>query len=323
MMDISEIRTLTNDDMKIVNQRIIKELYSDIELIEIIGHYIIENGGKRFRPLMTLLSAKALNCQNTLYYDLAVIIEFIHTATLLHDDVVDESDLRRSKKTANNIWGNAESVLVGDFLYSRAFEMMVSSEKMAVMKVMAKATNKIAEGEVLQLLNCHDPETTEQTYFEVIERKTATLFSAATQLGGIAADANETQLKGLTDFGHYLGIAFQILDDLIDYSDQDVDIGKNIGDDLSEGKPTLPLIRALKMATPTQKSRLEKAIISGNIEMIDEVIEIIKSTDAIEYTRLKATEITHKACQALEVLPDTPYRDALIGLAQHGLKRTY
>ena len=323
MMDIAAIRTLTHDDMEIVNTRIIKELYSDIELIEIIGHYIIENGGKRFRPMITLLSAKALNCQNTLYYDLAVIIEFIHTATLLHDDVVDESDMRRAKKTANNIWGNAESVLVGDFLYSRAFEMMVASEKMPVMKVMARATNKIAEGEVLQLLNCHNTETTEATYFEVIERKTATLFSAATQLGGIAADANTEQLQALHDFGHYLGIAFQILDDLIDYSDQDVDIGKNVGDDLSEGKPTLPLIRALQTATESQQERLKKAINEGNIEMIDEVIEIIKSTDAIEYTRLKATEITDKACQALDILPASVYRDALIGIAQHGLKRTY
>jgi len=322
-MDIKAVRALTEQDLNQVNQLIIKALYSQVELIEEVGHYIIENGGKRFRPLVTLLSAKALGYQGDLHYHLAVIIEFIHTATLLHDDVVDESDLRRSKKTANAVWGNATSILVGDFLYSRAFEIMVESKEMTVMEIMAKATNQIAEGEVLQLLNCHDAETTEQKYNAVIERKTATLFTAAAKLGGVAAQASNEQMQALNDYGQQLGFAFQILDDLIDYSDSSIDIGKNVGDDLAEGKPTLPLIRALQVANPTQQQYLKKAIESGNIEMIDGVIEIIKSTDAIEYTRNKAQQATEQAVHAIEQLPASEYRHALVGLAEYGLNRTF
>ncbi len=322
-MDIQAIQSLTKHEMQTVNQCIIKALYSEVELIEEIGHYIVENGGKRFRPMVTLLSAKALGYQGEVHYQLAVIIEFIHTATLLHDDVVDESDVRRSQKTANAVWGNATSILVGDFLYSRAFEMMVATNEMAVMDIMSKATNRIAEGEVLQLLHCHNAETTEEKYNTVIDRKTATLFTAATQLGGVAAQASKSQMKALSDYGQQLGFAFQILDDLIDYSDSSTDIGKNVGDDLAEGKPTLPLIRALQKADKNQQSYLKKAIESGSLDMIDNVIEIIHSTDAIAYTRKRAEKATELAVNAIQQLPASEYRRALVGLAEHGLKRTF
>ena len=247
-MNVAAARELVEDDMKAVDQLILDRLSSDVVLINQIGHYIVGGGGKRLRPLLVLLAARCLGYQGGKDIDIAAIVEFIHTATLLHDDVVDESEMRRNRDTANAVWGNAASVLVGDFLYSRAFEMMVDVEHMQVMEVLSHATNRIAEGEVLQLLNCHDPDTSEAVYMEVIERKTATLFEAGMRLAGVIAGGTDAESEALSAYGLKLGIAFQIIDDALDYTG--ADIGKNLGDDLDEGKPTLPLIRAMQTSAP-------------------------------------------------------------------------
>ncbi len=320
-MDINAIRDLTADDMKAVNVLILDRLQSDVVLINQIGHYIVNSGGKRLRPMLVLLAARALNCQGDKHIDLAAVIEFIHTATLLHDDVVDESDLRRSRETANAVWGNAASVLVGDFLYSRAFEMMVDVNMMRVMEILSHATNRIAEGEVLQLLNCNDPDTSEAQYREVILRKTATLFEAGTRLGAVLCNASDKEEQALADYGLHLGIAFQIIDDALDYSSSNEEIGKNIGDDLAEGKPTLPLIRAMQVGTQEQKAALRESIEKGGRERIDIVMAAIESTGAIEYTsRLAAGEVD-KAKQALSLLPSSQFRSALEALAEFAIER--
>ncbi|MDJ0806619.1 MAG: polyprenyl synthetase family protein, partial [Gammaproteobacteria bacterium] len=241
-MDISNIRELIADDMRSVDQLILKRLHSDVVLINQIGAYIVNSGGKRLRPMIVLMAARACGYRSDQHIDLAAIIEFIHTATLLHDDVVDASELRRNRETANAVWGNEASVLVGDFLYSRSFEMMVDVGQMRVMDILSHATNRIAEGEVLQLLNVHNPDTTESDYMEVIKRKTATLFEAGARLGGVISGANAEQERAMSEYGLHLGIAFQLVDDALDYNSSNQDIGKNIGDDLAEGKPTLPLI---------------------------------------------------------------------------------
>lgn len=320
-MDINAIRDLTADDMKAVNVLILDRLQSDVVLINQIGHYIVNSGGKRLRPMLVLLAARALDYQGDKHIDLAAVIEFIHTATLLHDDVVDESDLRRSKETANAVWGNAASVLVGDFLYSRAFEMMVDVNMMRVMEILSHATNRIAEGEVLQLLNCNDPDTSETQYREVILRKTATLFEAGTRLGAVLCNAPEKEEQALADYGLHLGIAFQIIDDALDYSSSNEEIGKNIGDDLAEGKPTLPLIRAMQVGTQEQKATLREAIEKGGREHIDVVMAAIESTDAIEYTSRLAAEEADKAKQALSLLPPSQFRSALEALADFAVER--
>ncbi|MET0013061.1 MAG: octaprenyl diphosphate synthase [Sedimenticola sp.] len=320
-MDISAIRDLTSDDMEEVNNLILNRLQSDVVLINQIGHYIVNSGGKRLRPMIVLLAARTLGYQGDKHIDLAAVIEFIHTATLLHDDVVDGSDMRRNRDTANAVWGNAASVLVGDFLYSRSFEMMVDVNNMRVMEILSTATNRIAEGEVLQLLNCNDPDTTEEKYREVILRKTATLFEAGAQLGAILNDATEEEEQALAAYGLHLGIAFQIIDDALDYSSSGEEIGKNIGDDLEEGKPTLPLIRAMDVGTPEQRSALREAIEKGGREYIDVVMEAIESTDAIEYTSRLAVEEADKAKAALEILPPSSYRSALAALADFSVRR--
>jgi octaprenyl-diphosphate synthase len=321
-MDISAIRSLVEDDMNTVDDLILKSLASDVALINQIGHYIVNSGGKRLRPMIVLLAAKALGYSGEKHIALAAIIEFIHTATLLHDDVVDGSELRRSRDTANAVWGNAASVLVGDFLYSRAFEMMVGVNKMRVMDILSHATNRIAEGEVLQLLNCHDPDTDEQKYLEVILRKTATLFEAGSRLGAVVCDAPEAEERALAEYGLHLGIAFQIIDDALDYSNSAEEIGKNIGDDLAEGKPTLPLIRAMQVGTTEQKRLLREVVESGGREHIEIVKSAIESTDAIDYTFRLAEKEADKAKQALETLPPSPLRDALATLADFSADRT-
>lgn len=321
-MDISAIRSLVEDDMQAVDSLILHSLSSDVALINQIGHYIVNSGGKRLRPMIVLLAAKALGYSGDKHITLAAIIEFIHTATLLHDDVVDGSELRRSRDTANAVWGNAASVLVGDFLYSRAFEMMVSVNKMRVMDIMSHATNRIAEGEVLQLLNCHDPDTDEQKYLEVILRKTATLFEAGARLGAVLCDAAEAEEQALANYGLHLGIAFQIIDDALDYSNSAEEIGKNIGDDLAEGKPTLPLIRAMQMGSEKQKRLLREVIESGGRDHIDMVKSAIEGTDAIAYTFRLAEQESDHAKQALETLPPSLFRDALATLADFSADRT-
>jgi octaprenyl-diphosphate synthase len=321
-MDISAIRELIAGDMSSVDAMILRRLQSDVLLVNQIGHYIVNSGGKRLRPMIVLLSARALGYQGNQHIDLAAIIEFIHTATLLHDDVVDESDKRRSRDTANAVWGNAASVLVGDFLYSRSFEMMVDVNQMRVMEILSHATNRIAEGEVLQLLNCNDPDTDETKYREVILRKTATLFEAGARLGGVICNSTPEEEQALSDYGLHLGIAFQIIDDALDYSSSGEKIGKNIGDDLAEGKPTLPLIRAIQVGTSEQKATLREAIEKGGRKYINVVMQAIESTDAIEYTSRLAQEESAKAIKALNILPASYYRSALAALAELSVKRS-
>jgi octaprenyl-diphosphate synthase len=321
-MDITTIRDLIKDDMDAVNKIIIQQLKSDVVLINQIGAYIVHSGGKRLRPMIVLLAARACGYKNTRHIDLAAIIEFIHTATLLHDDVVDGSDLRRNRETANALWGNEASVLVGDFLYSRSFEMMVDVGRMAVMDILSHATNRIAEGEVLQLLNVHNPDTSEADYMEVIERKTATLFEAGARLGGIIAEVDDTQQMALADYGLHLGTAFQLVDDALDYNACNTEIGKNIGDDLAEGKPTLPIIQAMKSVDDEKRQRLAEIIENGGLEEIDYVMQVIANSDAIAYTQQLARKEAETAKQALDALPETPYREALASLADFSVTRT-
>lgn len=321
-MDIAAIRELIATDMRAVDDLIVARLESDVVLINQIGHYIVKSGGKRLRPIVVLLAARALGYGGNDHIGLAAVIEFIHTATLLHDDVVDGSDKRRNRDTANAVWGNAASVLVGDFLYSRAFEMMVDVDKMRVMEIMSHATNRIAEGEVLQLLNCNDPDIDEQRYSEVILRKTATLFEAGARLGAVLCDAPAEEENALAEYGLKLGIAFQIVDDALDYSASGDEIGKNIGDDLAEGKPTLPLIRAMQVGTPEQRQVLRKAIENGGRDQIAAVMDAIELTDAIEYTSRLAWEQANQAKAALQALPPTAYRNALAAIADFAVART-
>lgn len=318
-MSDTKAQSLVADEMAKVNEFILSQLHSDIVLINQIGHHIINGGGKRLRPLLVLIAAKAAGYEGGKHIDIAAIIEFIHTATLLHDDVIDHSDLRRDQETANAVWGNAVSVLVGDFLYSRAFEMMVAVQQMRVMDILSHATNRIAEGEVLQLMNCNEPDITEEQYVEVIVRKTATLFEAGTRLAAVITDADTRIEQALADYGMELGIAFQIIDDALDYSGKN--IGKNIGDDLDEGKPTLPLIRAMLTAADDQASIIRSAIKNGGREHIEAVTRAIESSDAIAYTMQVAVEHSQNAIKALEALPPSPYRDALAELAEYSVLR--
>jgi octaprenyl-diphosphate synthase len=320
-MDLDAIRELISNDLAATDQLILDRLASDVVLINQVGHYIVGSGGKRLRPVSVLLAANALGYSGKHHIDLAAIVEFIHTATLLHDDVVDGSEQRRSRDTANAVWGNAASVLVGDFLYSRSFEMMVEVDDMRVMNILSTATNKIAEGEVLQLLNCHDPDVDEARYREVILRKTATLFEAGTRLAGVVTDADQSIDEALAAYGRHLGTAFQMIDDALDYGSSGVDIGKNIGDDLAEGKPTLPLIRAMQVGTPEVNALIREVIEEGGVDRVDEVIKAIQSTDAIEYTANLAREEARLAKEALEALPASAYRDALAAVADFSVDR--
>jgi len=322
-IDFTSIQRLTEQEATAVDQLILKELTSDVVLINQIGHYIINSGGKRLRPMLLLLAAKALDYQEDKHLLLAAVIEFIHTATLLHDDVVDESDLRRGKESANAVWGNAASVLVGDYLYSSAFEMMVRTDNMRVMSILSKTTTAIAEGEVLQLLNCNNPATTEEKYLEVISRKTAILFSAATRLGAVLADASPEVETALADYGQHLGIAFQLIDDALDYTSTQDELGKNLGDDLAEGKPTLPLIYAIEHGTEAQAATITAAIKEGNRDLFNEVYEIVKATNAIGYTEKRADAEAQLAINALDALEDNEYKNALILLARFAVQRSY
>lgn len=322
-IDFDSIKRLTADETKAVDALIIKELSSDVVLINQMGHYIVSNGGKRLRPMLLLLAAKALGCVEQNHLMLAAVIEFIHTATLLHDDVVDESDLRRGKQSANAVWGNAASVLVGDYLYSSAFEMMVRTNIMRVMEILSKTTTAIAEGEVLQLLNCNNPETTEEKYLEVISRKTAILFSAATRLAAVVSNTNNEVEEKLSQYGQHLGVAFQLIDDALDYKATKEELGKNLGDDLAEGKPTLPLIYAIKNSQPAEANLIIDAIKNGNREAFNEVYAIVKSSKAIEYTEQRAYEAAEKAMNALDVLPESEYKQALLALASFSVQRSY
>ncbi|MCX7084846.1 MAG: octaprenyl diphosphate synthase [Methylococcales bacterium] len=322
-IDFKLIKNLTASEAKAVDQLIIDELSSDVILINQMGHYIVGNGGKRLRPMLLLLAAKALGTVTNNHLILAAVIEFIHTATLLHDDVVDESDLRRGKESANVVWGNAATVLVGDYLYSSAFEMMVRTGNMRVMEILSKTTTAIAEGEVLQLLNCNNPETTESKYLEVIARKTAILFSAATRLSAVIVDATPEVEEGLVQYGQHLGIAFQLIDDVLDYKASPEDLGKNLGDDLAEGKPTLPLIYAIQHGSAEEAKIIVEAIQNGNREAFNEVYTIVQNTQAIAYTEQRADEEAEKAINALNVLPESEYKAALILLAKFSVQRNY
>ena len=322
-MDLDSITRLISEDMKAVDDLICLRLQSEVVLINQLSQYIINSGGKRLRPALVLLSARAFGYQGTQHHDLAAIIEFIHTATLLHDDVVDASELRRGKETANSIWGNEASVLVGDFLYSRAFQMMVDVSDMQIMAVLADATNTIAEGEVMQLLNIHDADTTEQRYLDVIHSKTAKLFEAGTRLGAMINKMDAETEKAMASYGMHLGTAFQLIDDVLDYSASPDEMGKNIGDDLAEGKPTLPLIYAMRQGTTEQASAVRKAIEQGGHDNIDAVMAAIESTGAIEYTANAAEQESQKAITALENVPASPYKDAMLALAKFSVNRTY
>ncbi|WP_305909324.1 octaprenyl diphosphate synthase [Methylomarinum sp. Ch1-1] len=322
-IDFNSIKNLTTAEAKAVDRLILDELSSDVVLINQMGHYIIGSGGKRLRPMLLLLAAKALGETRHDHLVLAAVIEFIHTATLLHDDVVDESDLRRGKDSANAVWGNAASVLVGDYLYSSAFEMMVRTNNMRVMEILSKTTTAIAEGEVLQLLNCNNPETTEQKYLEVIARKTAILFSAATRLAAVLSDADAQTEEALATYGQELGVAFQLIDDALDYKANAEELGKNLGDDLAEGKPTLPLIHAIQHGTPEQAATVTNAIKQGSREAFAEVYEIVKATNAIEYTEKCADDAAQKAIDALACLPDSEYKQALEQLARFSVQRDH
>jgi len=290
-------------------------------LINSISDYIIGAGGKRMRPVLLLLLARALGYQGTNHHLLAAVVEFIHTATLLHDDVVDESELRRGRKTANAAFGNAASVLVGDFLYSRAFQMMVDARNMKVMQVLANATNTIAEGEVLQLMNCNDPDVDEPRYLQVIRYKTAKLFEAAAQLGAILCDAPDAVEASAAEYGRRLGTAFQLVDDVLDYSGVTADIGKNVGDDLREGKPTLPLIHVMAQGTPAEREMVREAIQQGQTERFDEIMAAVRRTGALEYAMQCARGEAQAAAAAVEGLPPSAYRDALLYFTTYSIER--
>ena len=322
-LNINDIRTLVQADSKAVNQLILARLSSDVALINELGRYIINSGGKRLRPLLVLLASRACGYHGEHHIELAAVIEFIHTATLLHDDVVDASDLRRGNETANAIWGNEAAVLVGDFLYSRSFEMMVGVGSMRVMEILSTTTNIIAEGEVLQLLNCHDPDTTEDLYRDVIRYKTAKLFEASAQLGAVLGNQPQAIERAMASYGMHLGTAFQLIDDALDYGSSGENIGKNIGDDLAEGKPTLPLIHALRNASAQDQLVIRKAIEEGGLADIERIVATIRATGALAYTARKAEEAANEAIAALQAVPDSEFKDALISLAHFSVQRQY
>lgn len=320
-MQLNEVHALVKADMDQVDTLITSHLHPSIELINQLGHYIINSGGKRLRPLLVLLSARAFNYQGTHHINLAAIVEFIHTATLLHDDVVDASLLRRGHETANAIWGNQSSVLVGDYLFSRSFQMMVQVNSLRVMEILANASNTIAAGEVRQLLNCHDPQTSEEQYYEVISDKTAKLFAAATELGALISQQDAQTTQAIANFGLYLGIAFQLTDDILDYTGDPQTMGKNIGDDLAEGKATMPLIYVMKHGDATAKQIIGDAIRQGSIEQLGKIQEIIQSSGAIEYTYQQAKRYVDDALSCLSVVPESPYKAALAALAVLSINR--
>jgi octaprenyl-diphosphate synthase len=322
-MSFESVKALVEGDLRQVDAVIRNRLASDVVLVNQIAEYIVGSGGKRLRPLVVVVAAKACGYQGDRHPEAAAIIEFIHTATLLHDDVVDGSKLRRGRDTANQVWGNEASVLVGDYVYSRSFEMMVSLESMRIMDVMAGATNKIAEGEVLQLLNANDPDTTEARYFEVIYRKTAKLFEAGAQIAALLAGAPAAVEQAMSAYGRHLGTAFQLVDDVLDYQSNSAELGKNLGDDLAEGKPTLPLIYALRTGTEEQRTLIRRAIEQGSLEHLQEITAAIESTGGLAYTARLARREAALAIEAIATLPDSAYKQALRELADFAVERTY
>ena len=321
-MKLETINQLAHKDMLAVNALIQKQVDSEVSLINQLGFYIVNSGGKRLRPLLTVLAARALDIQTEQHHTLAAIIEFIHTATLLHDDVVDESTMRRGKETANAVFGNQASVLVGDFLYTRSFQMMVSLKRMRVMEILSDATNVIAEGEVLQLMNCNDPDTSEENYMQVIYSKTARLFEAATLLAAVLTGQDNKIEKAMQDYGKYLGTAFQLVDDILDYAADSEDLGKNVGDDLAEGKPTLPLLYAMWHGNKSQSVMIKEAIETGDgMDKFSLIIQAMQQTGALEYTKQLALDAADKAIAALTPLPESPYKQALIALAHISVER--
>ncbi len=323
---LDDIRELCAQDLAALDRLIETSLRSDVALVSQVSRYIVAAGGKRLRPLIVLLASRALGHsaeQDSRYVQAAAIIEFIHTATLLHDDVVDSSERRRGRETANAVFGNQASVLVGDFLYSRSFQMMVKIDDMRVMRLLADATNTIAAGEVMQLMNVHEPDTTEEQYRQVIYRKTARLFEAGAQIGGLIAGKDNATLDLLGRYGRELGMAFQLVDDALDYSASAEELGKNLGDDLAEGKPTLPLIYALQHGDAAQQSLLRDAITNGGLEHLDEIGKAIESTGALEYTRRRAQEASDSAVQAISQLAPSVYKDALVAIAEFSVSRRF
>ena len=314
---------VVDSDFSAVNQLIRDSLSSHVPLVEEISTYLIEAGGKRLRPLLVLLAAKACGYEDKQHIKLATIIEFLHTAMLLHDDVVDDSNLRRGRKTANAAWGNPASVLVGDFLHSRAFEMMVEIKDMRVMEILSHATNTIAEGEVQQLTNVRNPDITEQSYMQVISRKTAMLFEAASHSGAVLAKAPSEQQEALQNYGLHLGLAFQLVDDVLDYEGATEDLGKNVGDDLAEGKTTLPLIIAMQNGNEQQVAFVRNAILQGGVENLDEIADIVRTTGGLQYTTdLAETEID-KAIHCLDQLPESEFKNAMNNLANFSINRSF
>lgn len=310
-------------DMLQVDRVIGQRLSSDVALINQISHYIVNAGGKRIRPRLVLMFSEALGFAGTERFELAAAVEFIHTATLLHDDVVDESSLRRGRQTANAMFGNAASVLVGDFLYSRAFQMMVSVNRMHVLEVLADATNVIAEGEVMQLMNMHDPDLSVEDYLRVIRYKTAKLFEASARLGAVLADAGHAVEEACADYGRSLGTAFQLVDDLLDYEGDALSMGKTVGDDLREGKPTLPLLLAMARCSDEERQLMRHAIEHGNTSRLDDILTIVRRTGALQATREAARAEADKACAALASLPDTSARKALLELSTRSVERNF
>jgi octaprenyl-diphosphate synthase len=320
---LEDLQDLTGGDMLRVNQVISDHLASDVVLINQLSQHIILSGGKRLRPMLVILTARACGYLGEDDALLAAVVEFIHTATLLHDDVVDDSDMRRGKQTASTIWGNEAAVLVGDYLYSRAFQMMVKARSMGIMDLLANTTNTIAQGEVLQLLNIRDPDTSEDKYHEVIYAKTACLFEAAARIGALLGKVGDAQEQALQAYGKHLGIAFQLIDDALDYSAQSEELGKNVGDDLAEGKPTLPLIRAMEVGDASQKKLIRDAIESGRIERFDDINRVINETGALQYTLEQAQAEAAAAKNAIATLGDSEYRQALMFLADYAVDRQY
>ncbi len=316
-----DVIELARDDMQAVDELITTSLESDVALVSQVSQYIVMSGGKRLRPLLVLLAARALGYDGEQHVRSAAIIEFIHTATLLHDDVVDGSDRRRGRDTANTVFGNQASVLVGDFLYSRAFQMMVDIDSMRVMQILADATNTIAAGEVMQLMNVHDPDTTEEAYRQVIYRKTARLFEAGAQIAAVLAGRDPGDEAAMITYGKNLGAAFQLVDDALDYNASADELGKNIGDDLAEGKPTLPLIHAMANGAEADRKLIRQAIIEGGLDQLDEIRRIIEETGALQYTADRAQEAADTAIAALTEIPDSDYKKALVAVADFAVRR--
>ncbi|MDF2867542.1 MAG: geranylgeranyl pyrophosphate synthase [Gammaproteobacteria bacterium] len=320
-MNIAEIRTLVQTDMQRVEDAIDMQLKTERDLIYQLSNHLISSGGKRIRPLLLVLCAQALNYQGNAHIELGAIIELIHTATLIHDDVVDDSKLRRGRKTTKEIWGNEASVLVGDFLYSRTFQMMVKLQNLGVMQVIADTTNVMASGEVLQLMNRNNPDITEQDYLDVIYYKTASLFEAAAKSSALISEQPETITTYMADYGKNLGIAFQLIDDVLDYSADPQELGKNIGDDLAEGKTTLPLLYALRHCSKEQQQTIRIAIKDGSLDSLPKIQQAIATTQAVAYTQQRANHHAQLACEALENIPSSIYRDALIALTEFAISR--